>query len=89
MPQVYYDITGLFTPLLYKSRNLGRLYGHIRHPSFLGLTIILWATNVMSLDRLLLSILWTLYMYVAWNTDAQDVAYQRNQFGRKRHEMLS
>lgn len=45
--QVYYDINNLLEPMAYKSRELVRLYGHVRHPSFFGLTIILWVTNLM------------------------------------------
>lgn len=45
--QVYYDINKLLPPMVYKSRDLVRLYSHVRHPSFFGLSIILWATNIM------------------------------------------
>lgn len=45
--QVYYDIKNLQTPSTYKSRELVRLYGHVRHPSFFGLSLILWVTNLM------------------------------------------
>lgn len=45
--QVYYDINRLLPPMALKSRDLVRLYGHVRHPSFVGLTIILWATNLL------------------------------------------
>lgn len=40
-----------------------------------------------SLDRLVLAVLWTTFMYVAWNTDKTDVQYQRYQFERKKHEL--
>lgn len=33
--------------MLYKSDELKRLYGHIRHPSFTSLFVILFATNIM------------------------------------------
>lgn len=43
---------------------------------------------ICSLDRLLLATLWTLYMFIAWKTDAHDVAYQKIQLQRKKAELL-
>lgn len=45
--QVYYDLNKLLSPIKYKSQDLIRLYEHIRHPSFIGFTAILWLSNVM------------------------------------------
>lgn len=45
--QVYYDFNKLLSPMKYKSQDLIRLYEHIRHPSFIGFTAILWLQNVM------------------------------------------
>lgn len=42
---------------------------------------------IYSLDRLLLAILWTIYMKVSWNTDEQDVAYHKEQLQRKKFEL--
>ncbi|XP_055322246.1 nurim homolog [Sitodiplosis mosellana] len=86
--QVYYDWNNLLPPLNYKSYELNVLYEHVRHPSFIGFSIILWFPNIMSLDRLLLAILWTTYMFIAWRTDARDVAYQRQQLERKKNKLL-
>lgn len=85
--QVYYYLNQLNAPSSYKSQELQRVLSHVRHPSFTGMTIILWITNCMSLDRFLLAIMWTLYMYVAWNTEPRDVQYQKNQLMRKRYEL--
>lgn len=85
--QVYYDTQRLLAPMLYKSDELKRLYGHVRHPSFVGLTLVLWSANTMSVDRLLLAAVWTLYMFVAWSTDEDDVNYHRCQWSRKRGEL--
>ncbi|XP_064546073.1 nurim homolog [Drosophila montana] len=82
--QTYYDIHNYSEPLAYKSLELRNLYSHVRHPSFVGFTLILFVTNVMSLDRLLLAVLLTTYMYVAWSTDETDVAYQQKQLQRKK-----
>lgn len=85
--QVYYDVKHLLPPMLYKSDELKRLYGHVRHPSFVGLSVVLWSANTMCADRLVLAAVWTLYMYVAWNTDEDDVSYHRCQLVRKRSEL--
>ncbi|BFF90206.1 nurim homolog [Drosophila madeirensis] len=85
--QVYYDLKEYGKPIAYKSSELRNLYSHVRHPSFVGLSVILIATNVMSLDRLLLASLLTVYMYVAWSTDDKDVAYQKQQLQCKKHEL--
>lgn len=89
LSQVYNDINNCLPPIAYKSTELRRLICRVRHPSFLALTIILWAFNLMSLDRLILSSLWTVYMYVAWNTDDQDVIYHRSQLAKKKIELKS
>uniref|UniRef100_D3TQ25 Nuclear envelope membrane protein n=1 Tax=Glossina morsitans morsitans TaxID=37546 RepID=D3TQ25_GLOMM len=85
--QVYYDIKNYAEPLAYKSFELRLLYDHIRHPSFIGLTIILWFTNLMSLDRLLLATMLTAYMYFAWSTDRSDLEYQKYQLQQKKKEL--
>ncbi|KAH8405301.1 hypothetical protein KR222_003162 [Zaprionus bogoriensis] len=82
--QAYYSLNNYSDPMVYKAVQLRNLYAHVRHPSFLGLTIILFATNVMSIDRLLLAVLFSLYMYVAWSTDKNDVDYQQKQLQRKK-----
>lgn len=85
--QVYYYLNQLNSPASYKSKELQRVLSHVRHPSFTGLNIILWVTNCMSLDRFLLAVMWTLYMYVAWNTEPRDVQYQKNQLMKKKYEL--
>lgn len=74
-------------PIAYKSFRLRHLYTHVRHPSFVGLSAIFWITNLMTIDRFVLAVLLTSYMYLAWSTDRSDVAYQRNQLQRKVHEL--
>ncbi|KAM8709887.1 hypothetical protein ACLKA7_016657 [Drosophila subpalustris] len=82
--QAYFSLYNYSEPLAYKSSDLRNLYAHVRHPSFVGLTLILFVTNVMSFDRLLLAVLLTTYMYVAWSTDQRDVVYQKSQLERKK-----
>ncbi|KAL9702019.1 hypothetical protein quinque_005460 [Culex quinquefasciatus] len=50
LKQIYYDVNDLAPPMSYKSRELRSLYNRMRHPSFVGLSVVLWITNCMSLD---------------------------------------
>ncbi|XP_022909511.1 nurim homolog [Onthophagus taurus] len=81
--QVYYGINNLGDPFNHKSQRLQKLYRHMRHPGFLILIIIFWGVPVMSLDRILLSTMLSLYMYIAFRTDVSDYEYQRQQYLRK------
>ncbi|CAG9833712.1 unnamed protein product [Diabrotica balteata] len=81
--QVYYSIMNLPDPNLRKSKQWQRLNSHMRHPSFLAFVLIFWLCPVMSLDRLLLAVILTTYMYVAWTPDGSDYYYQKYQFERK------
>ncbi|XP_055911827.1 nurim homolog [Eupeodes corollae] len=85
--QAYYDLKDYAPPMAYKSFELRHLYSHVRHPSFAGLTTILWAVNLMTIDRLVLASLLTTYMYVAWSTDHNDIIYQKCQLKRKSNEL--
>lgn len=85
--QVYYEILDLSPPHSYKSPSLNRLLSNIRHPSYTGFSLIFWSANLMTLDRLLLSILLTLYMFIAWNPDRKDYYYQQHQFELKKLEL--
>ncbi|GJQ68545.1 hypothetical protein Trydic_g17113 [Trypoxylus dichotomus] len=81
--QVYYKLKKLPDPLSQKSFQLKRLYDHMRHPGFSSFLVIFWVTPVMSLDRLLLAVVLSLYMYIAWKTDENDYEYQYIQYKRK------
>uniref|UniRef100_A0A8D8FAC5 Nuclear envelope membrane protein n=1 Tax=Culex pipiens TaxID=7175 RepID=A0A8D8FAC5_CULPI len=87
LKQIYYDVNDLAPPMSYKSRELRSLYNRMRHPSFVGLSVVLWITNCMSLDRLLLAVIWTAYMYLSWNTNKTDLEYQKYQLSRKKVEL--
>ncbi|KXJ74099.1 nurim homolog [Aedes albopictus] len=89
LKQIYYDVNDLAPPMSYKSRELRSFYGRLRHPSFVGLSVVLWITNSMSLDRLLLAIIWSTYMYLSWNTNKTDLEYQKYQLGRKKVELTN
>uniref|UniRef100_A0A336KTU6 Nuclear envelope membrane protein n=1 Tax=Culicoides sonorensis TaxID=179676 RepID=A0A336KTU6_CULSO len=86
--QIVYHLQGLPHPCeYYKSEQLNTLYSHIRHPSFICLTLILWGANCMTFDRFILASLWTLYMFLAWNPDSKDYEYQKIQLTRKKLEL--
>ncbi|CAH1998639.1 unnamed protein product [Acanthoscelides obtectus] len=87
--QVYYSVFNLPDPNLRKSAQLKRLTSHMRHPSFLAFLLIFWLYPVMSLDRLLLANILTMYMYIAWNTDERDYNYHKYQYERKHFELES
>ncbi|XP_058121643.1 nurim homolog [Anopheles ziemanni] len=87
LKHVYYDINDLAPPMSYKSRDLQDYYQRYRHPSFVALSVVLWFTNGMTIDRSLLASVWTLYMYLAWNTTKVDLQYQQHQLERKRAEL--
>uniref|UniRef100_A0A182NJH2 Nuclear envelope membrane protein n=1 Tax=Anopheles dirus TaxID=7168 RepID=A0A182NJH2_9DIPT len=87
LKHVYYDINDLAPPMSYKSRDLQDYYKRYRHPSFVALSVVLWFTNGMTLDRCLLATVWTVYMYLAWNTTKDDIKYQQHQLDRKRAEL--
>ncbi|KAL3276158.1 hypothetical protein HHI36_020877 [Cryptolaemus montrouzieri] len=85
--QVAYSLKNLPDPNRRKSYELKRLCNHVRHPSFLAFILLIWITSVMSLDQLLLATVFSLYMYIAWNTDQEDYIYQKNQYELKFHEL--
>ncbi|KAF7272542.1 nurim homolog [Rhynchophorus ferrugineus] len=87
LKQVYYSLINLPDPNNRKSYKLRMLTTHMRHPSFLGFLIIFWFYPDMTLDRLLLSSILTLYMYFAWNTDGEDYDYQKYMYQRKYYEL--
>lgn len=43
--------------------------------------------SLQSLDRLILSLLLTAYMFIAWSPDRTDYDYQRQQFELKKLEL--
>ncbi|XP_075162087.1 nurim homolog [Haematobia irritans] len=87
--QPYYDMKSYAQPLAYKSFELRHLFNHVRHPSFVGFSVILWFNNLMTLDRLLLAVMLTSYMYFGWSSDHSDLIYQKCQLQRKKEELKS
>ncbi|XP_028575854.2 nurim isoform X1 [Podarcis muralis] len=81
--QVYYHCLGMGDPLAVKSTSAIRLFSHLRHPVYLEFLLILWAVPCLSLDRLLLALLFTAYITCAHNLDQQDYLYLRAQLDKK------
>lgn len=67
----------------YKSAELIRLYRHMRHPGATMLTLILWCHPAMTVTRLVLAIMFTLYLTLAFTVTPDDLAYARLQWQRK------
>lgn len=87
--QVYYCLQGWQSPLWNKSENLRRLYCHMRHPSFTAVTVILFFHPVMSVDRFLLAVVFTLFMFVCFKVDENDYLYQKKQLRQKETSLQS
>ncbi|XP_069775432.1 nurim-like [Narcine bancroftii] len=83
LKQVYYHCLALGDPMQLKSQRAQRLYGHLRHPVFLEFLAILWMVPSLSLDRLLLSATFTLYLVCGHSLDQQDYYYLRSQLSKK------
>lgn len=75
LKQVYYKISARPDPMTMKSKELRRYFAHMRHPSFMGFLIILWIHPFMTIDRVLLSSILTIYMILAWSIDQDDYDY--------------
>nr|CAD7195150.1 unnamed protein product [Timema douglasi] len=84
---VYYYLNGWDDPLTLKSSELQRLISHQRHPSFVSFFFIFWVHPYMSVDRLIMAVIMTLYMVCAWKVDDIDFEYQERQFQRKEIEL--
>ncbi|XP_046673604.1 nurim isoform X1 [Homalodisca vitripennis] len=85
--QVYYQATGRPAPATLKSQQLKSLHKKVRHPSFLGFLMIFWIHPFMRLDRLLLAVVWSLYMAVVWRPGVNDYNYVIQQQAAKRSVM--
>jgi len=85
--QVYYNCINIHESSDLKSSELQRLYSHKRHPSFIGFLVVLWVTPVMSLDRILLASILSLYTLTAWDPTLEDKRYHERQLIQKKQEI--
>lgn len=88
LKQVYYKISGRPNPGAMKSRELLRYYAHLRHPSFTGFLMILWIHPFMTIDRLLMASVLTIYMILMWNVDKADYCYHLSLVKLKEREFF-
>lgn len=87
LKQVWYKVTGKNSPFDSKSKELRRYMRHMRHPSLIGFLAVLWIYPFMSMDRLLLAIILTIYMVLMWTIDSEDYNYHIRYFRRKQIEL--
>lgn len=87
LKQIWYRVSKINSPLDKKSRELRRYMRHMRHPSFTGFLFILWIYPIMSVDRVLLAIILTIYMALLWTIDHEDYNYHMRYFRQKQIEL--
>ncbi|XP_012279484.1 nurim homolog isoform X2 [Orussus abietinus] len=88
LKQVMYKLSARPCPMSLKSREMQRFYSHMRHPSFTGFLIILWLHPLMTIDRLLLAGIFTVYMPLMWFIDEKDYQYYSIVAQKKRQEVF-
>lgn len=89
LKQVYYKFSSRPSPMSMKSKGLIRYYSHMRHPSLTGFLIILWIYPYMTLDRIMLGSILSVYMALMWNIDDEDYNYHASLVRRKEAELYS
>ncbi|XP_044760695.1 nurim homolog [Coccinella septempunctata] len=85
--QVIYSIKNLPGSNKTKSQELRKLCSHINHPSFTAFILLFWTTPVMSLDRLVLAVIFTIYLMIGCKTDQSDYTYHKAQYFLKCQEL--
>lgn len=88
LKQVYYKFSSRPSPVKMKSDGLLRYYSHMRHPSLIGFLIIFWIYPYMTLDRLLLASIITIYMGLMWTIDKEDYDYHAHLVKLKQSELF-
>ncbi len=58
-------------------------YGWVRHPLYLFLIVMIWSCPVLTLDRLLFNILWTIWIVIGTYLEDRDL---HREFGSQYHE---
>ncbi|XP_015429857.1 PREDICTED: nurim homolog [Dufourea novaeangliae] len=88
LKEIYYKFSSRPSPVAMKSKELLRYYSHMRHPSFTGFIIILWIYPYMTLDRILLASILTVYMALMWTIDKEDCNYHASLIRMKERELF-
>lgn len=58
-----------------KSSQLEHFLQHMRHPSLVALSVILWFYPIMTLDRAVLALIFTIYPFGWFKTQVEDYKY--------------
>jgi protein-S-isoprenylcysteine O-methyltransferase Ste14 len=61
-------------------------YGWVRHPLYLFLIVMIWSSPVLTLDRLIFNILWTIWIVIGTYLEDRDLHLE---FGSQYHEYSS
>lgn len=86
--QLYYNSLGLGVNTgVRRSPKLHRFLKHVPHGSFLGFNVLFWLRPDMTLDRLLLAVLMTAFMYLRWTPDRKDYEYQKRMWAIKSEQL--
>ncbi|XP_025088435.1 nurim homolog isoform X2 [Pomacea canaliculata] len=80
LKQIYFYHTRKSAPLSYKSKELQLFYKHFRHPGPLGIWLMLWVHPVMTLDRLVLAVSWSLYIFIAYSVSLNGFKFAKSYF---------
>eukprot|EP00054_Salpingoeca_dolichothecata_P025474 m.178571 g.178571 ORF g.178571 m.178571 type:complete len:248 (-) comp25368_c0_seq2:2236-2979(-) len=86
--QAYFHAMKWKQPLEYMSESLRNLFGNGRHPIFVAVLLILTAVRILTIDRLLLLVLFVLYMVFGSSYDRSDVAYVRHRLEQKSQHVV-
>ena len=62
------------------------LYRYSRHPMYLGILVVLWATPVMTAGHLLLAAIWSVYVFLGIGYEERDLL---EQFGDSYRDYMS
>lgn len=61
------------------------MYKYTRHPLYLGLFVVLWATPQMTLGHLVMAVVWSVYIFIGISFEERDLI---RQFGRDYQEYM-
>ncbi len=61
-------------------------YRWVRHPLYLFLIVIIWSCPVLTLDRLIFNIMWTIWIVIGTHLEDRDL---HREFGSQYHEYSS
>ena len=70
-------------PMLHKARTAQKFYKHMRHSGVLCIMIILWVHPIMTVARLFLGLVWSLYLIFGHRVNDQDYIYLKEQMRKK------